>query len=145
MKISIIDASNYFKGLLLLIRKDNKITEPEIKLIKQIGKKLGFEKEFCEGAINEIINNEYIVDTPSLFSNKDIAEKFIKDGFSIALSDNEIHAAEEEWLKSTAEKNNIDFEWFIREKANILMKKNLLDHLEVEDLVIEYPNNTNKQ
>lgn len=33
MKISVIDASNYFKGLLLLIGKDRKITDPEIAQI----------------------------------------------------------------------------------------------------------------
>jgi hypothetical protein len=139
MKISIIDASSYFKGLLLLVRKDKKITEPEINVMKRIGKTLGFEKEFCDSAINEILDNECIADTPSMFSNKDIAVKFIKDGFSLALSDNEIHAAEEEWLKATAEKNNLDFEWFIREKETSIMKKDLSNHLEAEDFVIEYP------
>jgi hypothetical protein len=138
MKISIKDASNYFKGLLLLIRKDSKITEPEIKFMKQIGKALGFEKEFCDGAINEILDNECIVDNPPSFSNKEIAVKFIKDGLNLALSDSEIHASEEEWLKSITEKNDLDFEWFIKEKENIISNKNSSNPLEVEGLVIDY-------
>jgi hypothetical protein len=57
MKIARVDASNYFKGLLLLIRKDGKVTTAEKEPTKCIGKSLGFEKQFCDNAINEILEN----------------------------------------------------------------------------------------
>ena len=83
MNISIVDGSNYFKGLLLLIRKDRKVSESEIHLMQRIGKILGFEKEFCDTAITDILENTYIQDEIPLFSTKELAEKFIKDGLSI--------------------------------------------------------------
>ena len=61
MKITVIEGSNYFRGLLLLISKDRKLTEPEIILMKRIGKALGFEKDFCNDAIHEILENKFVL------------------------------------------------------------------------------------
>jgi hypothetical protein len=109
LKIDVMDASNYFKGLLLLIRKDGKTSEAEINLVKHVGKSLGFEKEFCSNAISDILENRYIVDEPPRFSSKELAAKFIKDGLSIAFADNDLDRREELWLQHTAEQNGIDF------------------------------------
>lgn len=108
LKISKLDASNYLKGLMLLIRKDKQVTESEYILLKRIGKSLGFEPEFCENTINEILINNYVEDTPPVFTDKELAVKFIKDGLTIVFSDNIIHPEEESWLIATAEKNDID-------------------------------------
>ena len=75
MKISVPDASNYLKGLLLLIRKDRKISEEEHELMARVGKNLGFEKNFVENAIHEILDNKYITVIPPEFSSREIAEK----------------------------------------------------------------------
>jgi hypothetical protein len=138
MRITVLDGSNYYKGLLLLIRKDRKITESEIRLMKRIGKTLGFEREFCENAIQEILENRHIVDAPPEFSTKELAIKFIKDGLAIAVSDNEVHPSEEEWLRSTAEKNGLDLTWFRQESANAAKRKPLSSHLEVDDLKVDH-------
>lgn len=138
MKISILDGSNYFKGLLILIRKDHKITESETELMKHIGKTLGFDQEFCDSAIKEILNNEFIDETPPVFSNIEIAEKFIKDGLSLAYSDSLIHAEEEFWLREIAEKNSIDMMWFVQEQQNAIKRNGPPVNLEVDDLSIEY-------
>jgi len=138
MKITVLDGSNYFKGLLLLIRKDQKIAEPEIQLMKRIGKTLGFEREFCENAIHEILGNRHIVDAPPEFSTKELAIKFIKDGLAIASSDKEVHPSEEEWLRSAAEKNGLDLTWFRQESINTTNRTPLLSHLEVDDLTVEF-------
>ena len=138
MKITVLDGSNYFKGLLLLIRKDRKITELEIQLMKRIGKTLGFEREFCDNAIDEILENKFIVDAHPEFSAKELAIKFIKDGLAIALSDNELHPSEEEWLRSTAEKNGLDLTWFRQESANATSRKQPPSRMEVDDLTVEY-------
>jgi hypothetical protein len=138
MKITVIDASNYFKGLLLLIGKDRKITDPEIEMMQRIGKALGFEKKFCDTAIHDILENRYIQDRPPEFSAKELATKFIKDGLTLAASDNEIHPFEEEWLLSAAKINGLDLPWFSEEKHNAAIRKDRQAHLEVDDLTVEH-------
>lgn len=137
--ITVREGMEYFRGLLILISKDRKISEPEIILMKRIGKALGLEKDFCDNAIREILNNKHILtDTPK-FSTNELAKKFIKDGLTLADSDNEIHALEEAWLKSTAEKNGIDVEWFLREVENSAGRRRDHDaHLEVDGLTVKY-------
>ncbi len=138
MNISVLDGSNYFKGLLLLIRKDRRITEPEIQLMEHIGKSLGFERNFCEKAIQEILVNNYIEDTPPVFSTKELAMMFIKDGLTLAHADNEIHSFEKEWLKAAAKKNCLDLRWFHRETEIAKTLKIPPGRMEVDDLQIKY-------
>lgn len=52
MKISLLDAGEYFWGLLLLTRKDHKTAEEEVELMKRIGRTLGFEKQFCDNEMS---------------------------------------------------------------------------------------------
>ncbi len=138
MKITVLDGVNYLKGLLLLIRKDRKITDSEIHLTRRIGKTLGFERAFCDNAINEILENKHIVDAPPEFSTKILTEKFVKDGFVLASSDNEIHPSEEEWLRSTAEKNGLDLARY-RQVLEIATSNKRRDPcLEADGLVVEY-------
>jgi hypothetical protein len=134
MKISVIEASNYFKGLLILARKDQQIVEPEKELLMRVGKKLGFEREFCENTIREILENTYIVDAPPEFSSQEIAVRFIKDGLSLAVSDGIIHAFEGEWLRTTALQCGMSSEWFEAEKNKALSGCNGPLKLEVDDL-----------
>jgi hypothetical protein len=133
-----MDGSNYFRGLLLLIRKDRNASHPEIELMKRIGKALGFETEFCNNAIDEILENKFIVDEPPQFSTKELARKFITDGLTLAASDKEIHPSEEQWLKSTVEKNGLQVEWFLQERENATKRKGHYAYLEVDELTVEY-------
>lgn len=139
MKITPMDASNYFKGLLLLIRKDGKVTDPEKELTRRVGKSLGFEKEFCDNAIQEILENRFIVDAPPQFSSIELAKKFIKDGLTLTSTDDEIPTPEEEWLKSTAKKNGLGLEWFSQERRNAAITKGGDVRLEVDHLIVEHP------
>ena len=138
MRINVLDASNYFKGLLLLIRKDRKVTQVEIDLMRRFGKALGFEKEFCDNAIEEILDNKFIVDEPPTFSVQGLAPKFIKDGLMMAFSDGEAHPTEEEWLRSVVEKNSIDMNFFEAELQQAKHRRGFADHLEVDDLRIQH-------
>ncbi|MGE5313687.1 MAG: hypothetical protein ACM3Q4_03235 [Acidobacteriota bacterium] len=138
MKISMIDGSNYFKGLLVLIARDKTITGPEIELMRRIGKSLGFEKEFCQNAIQEILDNPYVDHTPPSFSNQDLAMKFIKDGLTISFSDHDIHPFEEEWLREAALKNGLDAGWFSEHEAAASDKRGADMPLEVDSLTLEY-------
>jgi hypothetical protein len=138
MRISIIDAGEYFRGLLLLSRRDRKISEPEAELMKRIGKTLGFEREFCDNAIREILENEYILDTPPKFSTSDLAMKFIKDGLTLAFSDKEVVAFECEWLRAAAENNGLDMQWFVQQWKLAMNTKDTDNRLEVDDLSVKY-------
>jgi hypothetical protein len=108
MKISIIDRSLYFRGLMILIRKDSEIRNEEKQFMMRIGAIMGFEKKFCKNAIDEIINNKNIRDLPPRFSNSKIAGYFIHDAIIISLADKEIHEAEIDWLKDVARTNGIE-------------------------------------
>jgi hypothetical protein len=138
-QITVRDASDYFRGLLLLISKDGRISDPEKMLVKRIGKSLGFEKHFCDNAIHEILENEHVSIEPPKFSTIELAKSFIKDGLLLAEADNELHGFEEAWLQSTAEKNCIDVEWFLQEKDRVAGRKiELDDRLEVDDISVQY-------
>jgi hypothetical protein len=137
--ISVREASDYFRGLLLLIRKDGMITEQEKMLVNRIGKSLGFEKHFCETAIHEILENEHVSIDPPIFSSMDLARSFIKDGLLIAEADKEFHGFEEEWLHTTAEKNSVDIDWFYREKELVAGRNiQIDDRLEVDNISVNY-------
>ena len=121
MNITILDKGLYLKGLLLLISKDKLITEIEKMYVMEAGRSLGFEEKFCENAIDEILDNDYIEKTPPKFSSRDLAKYFIKDGLTIALSDYDLHAEELKWLSITANENYIsglEFNHMIRDFLN---------------------------
>ena len=111
MKISLLDRSLYYKGLILLIRQDRKIHDEEKKMMLSIGKQLGFDPKFCAKTIDEIMDNPYIFDSPPLFSDTRIALCFVRDGFGVSAADGQIHEAEIAWLKSVAERNGLDDSW----------------------------------
>jgi hypothetical protein len=139
MQISIVDASNYFKGLLLLIRKDRQVSDPEITIMRRVGKMLGFEKEFTDNAIHDILENDYIEDSPPVFGSKELAKKFIKDGLTIAFADHdECHPAEEAWLWSVVAVNEVDELWFQEEYRAASLKKERPLLMEVDDVTVKY-------
>lgn len=121
---------------MLLIRKDRKITDTENLLLMRIGKSLGFDREFCENTIKDILNNKYVEDSPPVFSNKELAEKFIKDGLAVVFSDNNIHPEEENWLLAVAEKNGISKVTYFEYKNKYSGIDTMLAKLEVEDLIV---------
>ena len=110
MTIELLDRSNYLKGLLILIRRDNKITEGEKRMVLDCGTSLGFEKRFCETAISELLENEYILDTPPVFSNTELVECFLRDAIRVALEDKIMHLFELQWLIEFAQSNSLPIE-----------------------------------
>ncbi len=112
MELTYQDKGNYFRGLLILIGKDNLIHEKERSGLLTICSKLGYEKNYCENAIQEFLDNNYIELSPPKFSNLETAEKFIKDAISISLVDKELHPSELEWLDQIVELNGIDKSMF---------------------------------
>jgi len=112
MELTLLDKSNYLKGLLVVAKKDNQLTEPEKKIIRSIALKLGFATEFYEETLKGLMVNKYIAEDPIKFSSIKIAESFIADGLLLAFSDYTNHEKELNWLKSTAFLNEIDEEKF---------------------------------
>jgi len=113
MKLTMMDRSTYFKGLLLLIKRDNIVTSEEKMLMTKIGTTLGFEKIFIESSINNLLENEFLTNDVPVFSNRSFAESFILDGLKVAFSDDEFSAEELEHLTEIANKNGIDREWLM--------------------------------
>lgn len=108
MQLTLLDKSNYLKGLLVVAKKDKQLTEPEKNIIRKIANKLGFATEFYEETLKNLIENKYLVEDPIKFSSIVAAESFISDGLKLALSDINDHSEEMSWLRSTAEINGID-------------------------------------
>jgi|WetSurMetagenome_2_1015567.scaffolds.fasta_scaffold51651_3 hypothetical protein len=111
MKISMADHGHYYRGLLILIRKDRTISDEERVLMMRIGKVLGFEESFCAQAIRDILENEYIGEDPPRFADPDVARCFLRDGIRLADADSHIDASELTWLKAVAAANGLDDAW----------------------------------
>jgi uncharacterized tellurite resistance protein B-like protein len=125
MEISLLDKSNYLKGLLVIAKKDNKLTEPEKKIIRNIAIKLGFATDFYEDTLKSLIANKYILDDPITFSKKKIAESFICDGLRLAYSDGPAPESEMNWLKKIAGANDIEDNWFKEKTEHYKSSKHL--------------------
>lgn len=138
MNLTHQDKSNYLKGLLILIGKDKVIAEEERMLLSEMSNALGFDPKFCNDAIDELLENKYIIEEPPAFFNKKIAEAFIKDGIKIAFADKELHLYELNWLKAVSDKNGIDPDWGLKEFENfksLHTKKNTVFEFEISKIV----------
>jgi|WetSurMetagenome_2_1015567.scaffolds.fasta_scaffold566097_1 hypothetical protein len=116
MNVSVFDASQYFRGLLVLIRRDGEITKSESESVARLGAKLGFEREFCLEAIEDILSNSFVSDESPEFESAAVARKFIRDGIRI-VSDKgrSILPAERHWLEGVARANGCSGAWFEEE------------------------------
>ena len=115
MTISPRDRINYFKGILHLnIGKSDsqKLEEKDIRNWIEI---LQFDPEFFEFAIKNFVNNVAVFEDPPVFSSKEVAKVFVRDGIRIAFKRKEFEAAEFEWLHQVLKKNQIEEQWFLRE------------------------------
>ncbi len=121
--IDFFEKSQYLKGLLLLIKKDKKIEEAERNLMIKVGKILGFEKEFIESSIDNLLENKYITEEIPKFSSKIIAESFLLDGMKLSFSDNDFSPEEIEYLSEVAKQNGLE------EKYSSMLKS-YLSHFE---------------
>lgn len=111
MKISLLDRSLYYKGLMVLIRQDREIHEKEKKIMMDIGKKLGFDRKFCAKTMAGILVNRYITDAPPRFSKVGVARCFLLDSLKLSAADGQIHEAEISWLTSVAKNNGLADFW----------------------------------
>ena len=110
-KIPLVERGNYYRGLLVLIRRDHVISSRERELMIRLGKGLDFDVRFCENAINELPKNPHIKAKAMKFSDKKIAESFLHDAISIAFADGHLHPKEWAWLRAVAAANELEEEW----------------------------------
>jgi len=101
------DKSNFLKGLLVLIRKDNFIHKNERELMLEFGESLGFEKELYKPVVDSFLTKEKIDDSPPIFSDNKITLQFFEAAIRMAFVDDYFHVKELVWLKKVAKKNNI--------------------------------------
>lgn len=123
---TLIDKSNYLKGLLILAKKDNQLRESEKNIIRSVAQRLGFSKDFYEETLQNLMRNEYILEDPIIFSNQEIAKMFISEGLELADADDEIVDKELKWLCTIASANNIPAEWM-----QSVLEKNKRQNLKV--------------
>jgi hypothetical protein len=125
MRLSQEAKSNYYKGLLVLIRRDRLIHAREKDLMLQFGEILGFDRRFCETAIDELLSNANITRDPVFFSDEIIKECFFHDAVRLALIDGSFHPSELRWLRKVARFNGLTDQWLdavireIREKKPV--------------------------
>ena len=127
MKLSRLDRSKYYRGLLVLVRKDRLIHRRERDLMIQIGKLLDFDPRFCEAALDELLKNPSITDEPVVFSKREIAESFLTDATALACADEEIHPHELACLRSVAAANGFTEEWLDAFVRGYIEKRSRLD------------------
>lgn len=108
MEITYQEKGEYLRGLLVLIGKDNIIDEKERQKIVEIGQKFGFSRSFCEEAVTDFLENEFISTEPPFFSDNNITERFLDDAIDLSIIDNDFHIEELEWLEKIAIRNGIE-------------------------------------
>ncbi|MEW6367891.1 MAG: hypothetical protein AB1714_24945 [Acidobacteriota bacterium] len=108
MKMSFLDRSHYYRGLLVLARKDQLLDSRERELLMRLGRLLDFDPRFCEAAIDDLLKNPHLSEKPFRFSDRGIAECFVHDAIRLALVDGQIGPGELTWLKAVARANGIE-------------------------------------
>ncbi len=129
MNITVLDRSNYLKGLFITAKIDKELTQKEKDILKKISDKLGFATDFYQETIRSLLTNKYIKEEVIVFSNTEIAQSFLTDAIQLVCSNNRITDEEITWLKNTAVANNLNTEMvdkelnLYKESPSLLSKK----------------------
>lgn len=134
MRMSLFEKSECFRAFLLLIGEDREITADERTLLLAIGKKLDFERRFCETAIDDLLENRFISNDPPVFSRREIAESFVRDGLRIAYLDHQLHPNELEWLARIAQQNGLAIDWMGTEIAALREREQPISYREAMEI-----------
>ncbi|RJP74256.1 MAG: hypothetical protein C4539_00430 [Ignavibacteriales bacterium] len=115
MILSELDKGKYLRGLLVLSKKDRQLTMEEKNIVKEVGSYLGYDAEFIQESIQNILSNKYVKDEPVVFSSEEAAKHFINDGLKLSFCDTENPVEELKYITKVAELNKIDSKWFSSE------------------------------
>ena len=108
---SIVDRSNYLRALIILIKQDKNVWDHEMKLFFKEGSSLGFEKNFCEHSLNNLLLNINIDPEPQKFFDKNNAKKLLIKGIQVINYDIKIHPEKLAFLEAVAKNNGLLQEW----------------------------------
>jgi hypothetical protein len=111
MILSEIDKGQYLRGLLVLSKKDRQLTLEEKNIVKEVGSYLGYDSEFIQESVQNILRNKYVKEEPVVFSSQEAAKHFIRDGLKLSFCDSENPVEELKYITKVAELNKIDSKW----------------------------------
>jgi hypothetical protein len=112
MHIPVKDRGKYLRGLLIMVKMDEFISEMDRKIIIHTAKHLGYSTDFYEGILNTLMRNEYISNEPIMFDSTKLAKHFLIDAINLAGANKNLSNEKINWLKSTASMNLVDRNWF---------------------------------
>jgi hypothetical protein len=111
MTLSASYRGKYYRGLLVLVRRDRVIHRRERDMMLRIGRLLDFDERFCVDTLDDLLTNRLITDKPIVFSRREIAECFLTDAVALAGCDDHVHPHELAWLRSIARANGLAGGW----------------------------------
>jgi len=112
MLIPVKDRGKYLRGLLIMAKMDEVVSEMDRTIIINTAKHLGYAPDFYEGILNTLMRNEYIGNDPIIFDSTNLAKHFLIDAINLAGANKNLSNNEINWLKSTASMNLVDRNWF---------------------------------
>lgn len=112
MLIPVKDRGKYLRGLLIMAKMDEVVSEMDRTIIINTAKHLGYSPDFYEGILNTLMRNEYIDNEPIMFDSTNLAKHFLIDAINLAGANKNLSHEEINWLKSTASMNLVDRNWF---------------------------------
>ena len=112
MQIPVKDRGKYLRGLLIMAKMDEVISEMDRTIIIKTAKHFGYSPDFYEGILNTLMRNEYIGNEPIIFYSTNLAKHFLIDAINLAGANKNLSNKEINWLKSTASMNLVDRNWF---------------------------------
>ncbi len=112
MQIPVEDRGKYLRGLLIMVKMDEVITEMDRTIIINTAKHLGYAPDFYETVLNTFMRNEYIDNEPIMFDSANLAKHFLIDAINLAGANKNLSNEKINWLKSTASMNLVDRNWF---------------------------------
>jgi hypothetical protein len=119
MGIPLSERGAYYRGLLVLIRRDQSIDIHEREFMIRLGQTMDFDRRFCENTIDELMRNPHIKAEPIIFLDSETAKSFMHNAIVLALADGILHPKELSWLKAVAEANGLNDEWLSAEIAGL--------------------------
>ena len=123
MNLPLTVRSDYYKALLVLLKRDRIIHPRERDLMIRIGEMLDFDRRFCEAVINDLLSNVHISRTPVIFADENIKDCFFRDALRVALVDGEFHPKELSWLRRMARANGRSDRWL-----DVIIEESLKRH-----------------
>jgi len=113
---TVLDKSNYLRGLLIVAKMNNKIDDGEKDIITTASSRFGFSQDFLAETMQNILANDFVSTTPIQFSKPIVAQEFIEECLRLIISKDDPAPRELLWLHEVAKINKLDDEWFINEK-----------------------------